>query len=332
MSNQFDNWNFLQQRFFASENFKTIEDCFQVKDESQLAQLFRDHKTRGVTDPTEMKLRRHMDEWLSDVSLLYLAYLSGYSIDPASTPAGNRILAILGHPSLSPFYERYYPTALPWLFRLHLDKQIQIQAEQAPGAFEHFAALFERFRNDRELSCFLDFLDGFQYGIGHSAITVETIANSFDNPNRIVEAVFRPKSQITPLDSGIIGMLRFATFSTSLYELLERCESFPILRSGFWFFYAYWFHEFEKDVTNLSLQAIQTAAAQAQDAASQALASQSQQRLDEIMTALKDGRYANALFQLVPADTLGDLSFDTEDIPTAEPGWTDRFAKYKKLS
>ena len=332
MDHLLDNRKFLHERLFAGELHQSLEALFANGTAEDLSRLFRNHAGpgNGVYDPKEVATRRQMDEWLAEVSLIYLAGFSGYAARSAGTAYGERILKILGHASLRPFYERYYPIALPWLFRLELEDEVAIEAEQAPGAFEFFANLYERFRNDRELACFLDYLDGFAYGAGEARVSVETVVEAFGNPDRVVQAVFRPQAQMTPLDAGIVGLLRFATFSTSLHELLQKCDAFPVLRSAFWFFYAFWYREFHKDVKALSVGAIQTAAGSVRDKGSQALASQSEQELTAIMTALTDGRYANALIEKVPAETLGTLSFETKSASSPKPGWASRFAAYRK--
>ncbi|MEO5953865.1 MAG: hypothetical protein ABIQ44_15490, partial [Chloroflexia bacterium] len=295
--------------------------------------IIRDHKILGnaIGDPKEVALRRCVDEWLAEIGLLFLGWLSGYCSNFADTPAGERILKILDSDGLRPYYERHYPVALPWLFRQQLKGELELTPAQAPGAFELFINMYERFRNDRELLCFLDFLDGFNFGVGLSNITIENVAEAFKDPDRVVEALFKPKPQTTPLDDAIIGLLRFATFSTSLQEFLVQCASMPTLQSGFWFFYAFWYREFKKDAKAISMRAIQMASANVTDKGSQALASQSEIELDEIMTALTDGRYANALIERVPDNSLGTLSFDIPaNTPPASNGWASKFGAYKK--
>jgi len=336
MDLKFENWKFLQQRLFTSEAHKRLEVVFSQRPEVELSRLFRNHNEPGneVSDPEEVSIRLCADEWLAEVSLLFLGWLSGYASSTVDTPQAESILAILGHRSMRPYYESHYPVALPWLFRQQLQGELQIEPEQAPGAFEYFINLYERFKNDRELICFLNFLDGYQFGRGEATVGIETVADAFSNPDRIVDAIFKPKPQATALDEAIIGLLRFATFSTTLHEFLLECESMPMLQSGFWFFYAFWYREFKKDVKEVSVRAIQRASANVYDKGSQALASQSEQELDEIMTALTDGRYSNALIEIIPNETLGSLSFEIGLVsaPVQENEWVSRFSAYKNSS
>ncbi len=331
MSNLFDNFKYLTDRLFLGEDHMAIEAAFKSKSSEELKQLFRNHETDpiGITGPAEIALRRNMDNWLNELSLFYLSWLSGYSMNPVDTDPGNRIFAILGHASLRPYYESYYKQALPCLFCLHLEGN-EVTQQISPGAFEYFANLYERFRNDRELACFLEFLDGYGYGKPPSIININSVIHAFENPDRVVEAAFRPTSQLTPLDSGIIGLLHFATFCTSLYEFLERCKDFPLLQSAFWFFYAYWFREYKKDVKNLSIQAIQNAALNSKDTGAQALASESQDRLSRIMTALTGNNYTTVLIENFPATDIGITSFELTGKAPAKPGLASRFAAYNK--
>ncbi len=326
-----ENWLFLSGRLFRGDTHKLITDRFANSTPAEIKHLLRHHFPGGVNDPAEIAFRRAIDAWLGEVSLLYLSWLSGYSADPANTGQGTTILAILDHPSFKPYYESYYPLALPWLFRLHLAEEINVEAEAAPGAFEHFANLYERFRNDPELGAFLDFLDGFSYGGIEARINIDTIVRSFENPDRIVEAFTRSHSQATPLDRGIVGFLRFATFSTSLYDLLDLCKDLPVLQSAFWFFYAFWYREYEKDAKRLSIQAMKNATARvsASDPELAAIAAKSQQDIERIMRALTDGHYAQALIAKVPAATLGTLSFDANSGTPPKAGWASHFAAYK---
>ena len=330
-TDRLENWLFLTGRLFRGDTHRLIADRFEKSTPDELKHLLRHHILGSVVDPAEVAFRRSIDEWLGEVSLLYLSWLSGYSSDPANTGQGNTLLAILDHASFKPYYETYYPLALPWLFRLHLDEEINIEAEAAPGAFEHFANLYERFRNDPDLGAFLDFLDGFSYGGTELRINLDTIAHSFENPDRIVEAFTRPRSQATPLDRAIVGFLRFATFSTSLYELLEKCKDLPVLQSAFWFFYAFWYREYKKDAKSLSIQAMKNATARvsASDPELAAIAAQGQQDIELVMRSLTDGPYAQALIAKVPAATLGTLSFDANAGILPKPGWAGHFAAYK---
>ncbi len=331
MDNSYDNFKYLTGRLLLGADHLALEPLFQSKSDEELAQIFRNHETDpiGITDPNEVSLRRHMDSWLNEASLIYLSWLSGYSSDPEGKDQGNRIFAILGHPSLRPYYESYYKQALPCLFCLHLEEN-KIETQDSPGAFEAFANLYERFRNDRELACFLEFLDGYCYGKPPAIITIDSVIRAFENPDRIVEAAFRPASQLTPLDSGIIGLLHFATFCTSLHEFLEKCKGLPLLQSAFWFFYAYWFREYKKDVKNLSIQAIQNAAMNTKDSGSQALASESQDRLNIIMSALTGNDYASELIKQFPATDIGIASFDLTEKATVKSDLASRFAAYNK--
>ncbi len=331
MDNSYDNFKYLTGRLLLGADHLALEPLFTSKSDEEIAHIFRDHNTNpiGITDPNEIALRSHMDNWLDETSLIYLSWLSAYSSDPEGTDQGNRIYAILGHVSLRPYYESYYKQALPCLFCLHLEES-KLDQQISPGAFEYFANLYERFRNDQELACFLGFLDGYCYGKPPAIVTIDSVIRAFENPDRIVEAAFRPASQLTPLDSGIIGLLHFATFCTSLHEFLERCKDLPLLQSAFWFFYAYWFREYKKDAKNLSIQAIQNAAMNTKDTGSQALASESQDRLNIIMSALTGNDYASVLIENFPSTNIGIASFDLNEKAPAQPSLASRFAAYNK--
>ncbi|MCX6610164.1 MAG: hypothetical protein NTW74_04870 [Acidobacteria bacterium] len=114
MDNSYDNLKYLTGRLLLGADHLALEPLFKSKSDEELAQIFRNHETDpiGITDPNEVALRRHMDSWLNEASLIYLSWLSAYSSDPEGTDQGNRIFAILGHASLRPYYDSYYKQAL----------------------------------------------------------------------------------------------------------------------------------------------------------------------------------------------------------------------------
>ncbi len=253
------NWDFLLHRLKSSPIHAEVERQFTSATPETLARLLRDHATEGVSNPDEIRFRKTMDQWLGQVSMLYEAWLCGYIPDPAQAAGAETLRLFLSREELRAYYEKHYPVALPWLFRLHLEGKLKLPPESNPsgaGAFERFSILYERFRGDEDLDQFLDFLDGFVYGGAESRIDVRTVVNSFATPGRVAEALGRPVGQVTRLDRGIVGMVRFLTFGNDLDHLLQMCREMPLVQSAFWFFYSYWFNEYQVDVLKASEEAI----------------------------------------------------------------------------
>jgi len=249
-----NNWDFLIRKLLHSEVHETIVKKFREANDDDLLRLLRYHSI-AVTDPAEIEFRSRMDSWLGQASLIYLGWLCGYIPDPEAKQEAGLLREILAKPALRPYYEQHYPVALPWLFRLHLKGSVKLPRESSlagAGAFERFSILYERFRDDQDLSLFLNLLDGFWYG----RTSIDSVVDSFQNPDRVAEALARPADRITSLDRGIAGMVRFLTFCHDLDQLLVLCDGMPRIQSAFWFFYAYWFHEYSVDVAEKSMEAI----------------------------------------------------------------------------
>src|SRR5216683_2156988 len=148
---QQQNWDFLMRQLTHSD----AQEKLATSSEDQMEPLLRDHKAQGVSEPSEILFRRNVDIWLGQASMLYLAYLSGYATFPEKSEALDLLLRILGRPALRAYYERFYPVAVPWLLRLHLEGKSRLTPEASKdgaGAFERFSILYERFfRSDENL-------------------------------------------------------------------------------------------------------------------------------------------------------------------------------------
>jgi len=322
---------FLLHKLRSSENHRIVEETFRTSTPPRLSRLLRDHKSDGVSDPAEIAFRRTMDHWLGEVGLLYEAWLSGYVLDPGSWQDAGWLPELLARTELRAYYERYYPIALPWLLRLHLEGKLRLEAaesSEAAGAFERFSILYERFHGDPALDQLLDFLDGFGYGPPEARIGIEAVVKAFAEPGRVAEALTRTAGQTTRLDLGLVGLVRFLTFSNDLDQLLRRCAGMPLVQSAFWYFYAYWFNEFQVDVAETSIEVIEkVVAASTDDDGARA-------ELKAVMRRLTSATYAAPLLarlrersiDFTVAAPLTHLPLDVaEDSPEK---WVRRFERY----
>ena len=300
-----------------TEAHLAIAAKFRGANEAVLGKLLRNHKDEPVSDPDEIEFRSRMDAWLGQVSLLYLAWLCGYVPDPGESERAKSISEILSNPALRPYYEQHYPTAIPWLFRLHLEGKVRLSSESSmdgAGAFERFSILYERFREDQDLNVFLNLLDGFWYG----RTNIDSVVDSFQTPERVAEALARPADQITYFDRGISGMVRFLTFCHDLDQLLVLCSGMPLVRSAFWFFYAYWFHEYSVDVAQKSMEAIDKVMKAAESKGSDSTVDRF--KWEHLLQRLTSGEFAKRLVaEMERAAAAGNAD-------AAE--WLDRFRAY----
>ena len=287
-----NNWDFLIHKLLHSEAHEAVVET--LSDGTQTRRLLRHHREAPVTDPREIEYRAQMDLWLGQASITYLAWLCGYIPDPASMHDAGIVREVLSKPEVRPYYEQHYPVAIPWLFRLHLDKTVSLPCESSmdgTGAFERFSILYERFREDEDLGVFLNMLDGFVF----RGISVDSVVTAFQNPDRVAQALARPADQITYLDRGISGMVRFLTFCHDLDELLRLCKGMPLVQSAFWFFYGYWFREFSLDVAEKSMEALDKVMRAADSSGNDSTLERSEWQL--LLQRLTSGEYAKRLVQ-----------------------------------
>lgn len=302
---QATNWEFLWRKLEAGAFHQTVSARFARVNDNELSVVLRHHTPDGVSDPDEIAFRAAVDEWLGQVEMLYVAWLCGYVPDPAKQDQAATLHALLKRDPLRSYYERYYPIALPWLFRLHLEGSVRIEPttqDEAAGGFERFATLYERFRDDENLGEFLNFLDDFHYGPKGARIDIGTVVAAFESPTRVIDALQRPAQSVSVLDQGIIGLVRFLTFSQDLDGLLRLCAQMPLVQSIFWFFYGYWFTEFKRDVATESTNAIGKIVAATvephttMDPNRRAMAAKHGDELKRILQRLTGGGYAKPLY------------------------------------
>jgi len=304
-----------------------IKEAFDSSSSGHLAHLLRDHKKESISELSEIWFRRSMDSWLGQVSLLYLAQLSGYATFPQKSEELSEVRNILSYPALRKYYETYYPVAVPWLLRLHLKGKCHLPIEASKsgaGAFERFSILYERFfQSDRELQQLLNFLDGFWYGEPKCRTDIRTVVESFKFPELVASAFGKPRDQFTRLDRGIVGMVRFWIFGEALDELLQLCREIPLVQSAFWFFYSYWFHEYDA-VADMSGRAIDNAVEAIRTRGKAGLNAMSdvtaeRDKWKQVMGRLTSGEYAKALI----TEMRLHLNDDAQE-------WTRQFERYTR--
>lgn len=326
-----DNWAFLVGELIESDNHKAVSSRMA---DPQLPHLLRYHLPEGVSDPSEIQFRRQMDAWLGDAGMLYIAWICGYSSDPYESKQRRVLLSILSNPAVRQYCEKYYPIAIQWLLRLQLEGHLRLPTADsidAAGAFERFSILYERFYPDPDLNQFLDFLDGFWYGNPQNSVNIDTVVASFGMPERVAEAFEKRSHQLTRLDRGIVGMVRFLSYSRDLDALLEGSRDFPLLQSAFWYFYGYWFREFKHHtVAEMSMLALENAmqAIQARSSIGDrdlAVASEAASELhdwERIITKLTGPDYAVRLWTEVNQVTSESI------VQNDANGWLSQFAPY----
>lgn len=297
-----NNWQFLIHKLQQSDVHAAVTTKFRDASSAELRRVLRYHDD-PVIDPGEIKFRALVDSWLAQAGLIYLAWLCGYTPNPAAMPEADLLREILATPALRQYCEEHYPIAIQPMFRLQLEGKLELPSETSAsgaGAFERFSILYERFRDDPDLNVFLNLLEGFVYG----RTNTQSVVEGFKDPEQVAQAFAHRADQVTPLDRGIVGMVRFLTFCHDLDQLLELCAGMPVVQSGFWFFFAYWFHEYS-DVAETSMAAVDNAVKAAESAGSDSTGQHEKWRL--MLQRLTGGEFAKPLIAEVErAGATGD--------------------------
>lgn len=335
------NWEFLLRQLALSEDHAEVTAKIREAAPEELKKLLRHHRDGFFSLPSDIAFRARLDRWLARAGMIYLSWLCGYTTVPAADTGRELLLPVLANPAVRDYYEIHYPVALPWLLRLHLERNLELTSEptlEGAAAFERFSVLYERFQSDPDLAQFLDFLDGFSYGGDAARVDIRAVVESFGIPDRVVLAFAKMSDQVTPLDRGIVGLVRFLAHSQDLDQLLLLCQTLPLIQSGFWFFYAYWFREFRTDGAAASSQALDNAVEAVRSAANPgwadrvSLVTAGLDDRKQMMERLTGGGYAAGLLGAVASARGNSIMISKNEFvfPDEAPvqEWLNRFGGY----
>ncbi len=229
------------QRFLATASptarARTLESHL-LREPSQRAQ--------GLRDDVDCLLRYY--------SVLELASITGAIPE---LPIATREIALrnLNDEYLRRYYERYYPQLLPQLLRARVsgDKVLGVD-EDCTEDFLRFVTL-DASRDDDDLETFLGFLDDYAYVIDEETHDLSSVVRTIAHPKRFLAALSVDDEDRTPTDEGVVGFLRFLSFSRDLEHLLRQVDS-PLVRSCIWHYYGYWYQELGGQVLGALLTGI----------------------------------------------------------------------------
>jgi hypothetical protein len=339
------NWEFLLRQLTLGEDHAEVTEKIREAAPQELKELLRHHRDGIFSLPSDIAFRARLDRWLARAGMIYLSWLCGYTTVPRGDADRDLLLPVLANPAVRDYYEIHYPVALPWLLRLHLERNLELSSGDTPegaAAFERFSVLYERFQSDPDLAQFLDFLDGFSYGGDAARVDIRAVVECFGIPDRVALAFAKMSDQVTPLDRGIIGLVRFLAHSEDLDQLLLLCRGLPVIQSGLWFFYAYWFREFRTDVAEASNRALDNAVEAVRSAANPGWAD----RVSLVTAGLDDwkqkierltgGGYAAGLIGAVASARGNSIMISTNEFvfPDEAPvqEWLNRFGAYEQTA
>jgi hypothetical protein len=103
------------------------------------------------------------------------------------------------------------------------------------GRFAQFLEVSRPIERDRDLETFLWYLDG-----GWRGTSISDTKRVLRDRDRFLTAMASKPDTRSELRHSVVGFAKFLTFCQAFERLLDGTED-PILRSGFWYYHAYWF-------------------------------------------------------------------------------------------
>jgi hypothetical protein len=166
-------------------------------------------------------------------SVMEIAAATGFVPDLRRTECGQQAEVILGNKQVRRYYEEFYPTRLPQLFRHRLAGRACFVendgAVDVSGCVLAFLSLDRRFMSLEDgvlLRMFDSFVvDGFW----------------FSDVAEFTEHWLRAPDARDPRSLALREFSVFMQFCFDLQDLLKQVKSQPLLQSMFWNHYAYWF-------------------------------------------------------------------------------------------
>jgi hypothetical protein len=208
-----------------------------------LATLLRDHRERGrgIDLPREINMRAATDRLMNCYSVMEIASEAGAIPDLRRTDFGKEARLILEDRRVRRYYEEFYPTRLPKLFRHRLTAPRGTVAapvnRKAVAIFMEFADLDRRFMENLEDEVLLRMLDSFRIDGYWFSDVVQIIGK----PKVFIEHLLCDPAERDARSWALQEFSIFMQFCFDLHKLLSRTADHPVLQSMIWNHYSYWF-------------------------------------------------------------------------------------------
>jgi hypothetical protein len=237
-------WSDFDELYLNHPSVGAFLHQFHMVDASSLAWILRNHLKTGVSDGREQELRDGADFLLGYYAMLEIASLIGYVEEPLPAAVAAEALAILSDPAMTDYYSIFYPVELPKLFRQRLEgtwrQRVEPKAELSL-VFWRFQGFVSRNRENQALLTLMRFLDGFiSKDEKGNVISIESIAETFGNPEQVLMIFLRERNQMTVADQVVDGIREFFEFAKEFDALLSKATD-SYLRAELWLYYNYYF-------------------------------------------------------------------------------------------
>jgi hypothetical protein len=228
-------------RTAAHEAAEHLADLIRGEQHLQLATLLRDYRERAITSPKEIDLRAATDRLMNCCSVMEIASLTGFVPDLRQTTFASETRSILENNHVRRYYEEFYPTKLPQLFRCRLtgtnrSREILDHASST-GSVMAFLDLDRRFMEKLDDGYLLRMLDSFRIQGYWFSDVVEIIGK----PEKFINHLLLAPKERDARSQALTEFSLFMQFCFDLRELLSKLESQRLIQSAMWNHYSYWF-------------------------------------------------------------------------------------------
>ena len=211
------------------------------EDHLRLANLLRDYRRRSVWSEQAIADRAAVDQLMICYSVVEIASLTGMVPDLRDTAFGKESGRILEHKQVRRYYEEFYPTRMPQLFRHRLagngTAQTRQPVESVSAAFMAFLELDRRFMENLEDETLLRMLDSFKI----DGYWFKDVVAIIKKPKVFIEHLMCAPAKRDARSWALQEFSIFMQFCFDLHELLGRLDKQPVLQSAIWNHYSYWF-------------------------------------------------------------------------------------------
>jgi hypothetical protein len=207
----------------------------------ELATLLRDYRERGIHSRTEIELRAATDRLMTCCSVMEIASLTGFVPELRQTDFAMAMLPILENKHVRRYYEDFYPTKLPQLFRHRLSGTNRvIEKSDRSDTYSRVMAFLDldrRFMEQLDDGYLLRMLDSFRIE-GYWFSDVVAVVRK---PEEFISRLLLAPEERDALSRALNEFSLFMQFCFDLQRLLTLTQPQPLLQSAIWNHYSYWF-------------------------------------------------------------------------------------------
>jgi hypothetical protein len=210
-------------------------------DSSALDTMLRSHEEEGIYKDSEVQTRDDVDALLNFYGILELCLATRFVVISDASPILKNARRILNNKHVRCFYSVFYPVRLPQMLRLRMDSRdlwaAGVDSEEGRGLVSSFLSLDMSFQDNLEDGMLLALLDDFWI----HGVRYDDFVKIISNPEAYIQKVLTDPEGDDVLAHAVREFGVFVRFSIALRNLLSRSRDQPMLQSGIWSYYGYWF-------------------------------------------------------------------------------------------